>query len=551
MAGKFFTNWTNLPILCWAYDTPEAWQDIIGKDLYKEKLEQYTKRYNDKIAPILFEMGMKFNLGGEQEKSRLETTSRPIGVFDFSLASKGLYKVQEYYSQELALEHPKIFEAFGLPSGVVPPNLVDNIVIGSIKNFVYTHNGKTYVLEKRQKGTTAIEDGVKDAKLKFATTTKDVYLKFKRSGGKVRYAEIYSVFYFSELMGDDEYAIRHLPALMTAQYFESIGIKTRIYMTRFVNIDSKGTLRKNDLLTNAILPMYTQYYDENNSAVFRDEVIFAPIIVKDFGQDLDWKSCLAVSQQSDHDLYFRVINSMLQKEISSTLFSPYGNPVTTQQGYLIAFQRYKQKYQTYVKAGIWKSKEIQEDSQLFFHSQSIRMFLSKVRNDLRGVFFSRNISKRDNWKDFLEVSIVARAFFEWWMKIAAGRCRDTLMIMNAKEPRKEVQKTIDELKTRIDDITSFLNITVPRMYATNNANNDLEREIASVLIQGNYIEQILREEGLPLDFNDRYNYDAYLSSITEQATTYAAEPLFPTDKETVERLNQKAEVIETEVKLRS
>jgi hypothetical protein len=176
----FFNSWRGLPIFCWAYDTPEAWQDAFGKNRYKERLEDYSKIYDNDIAPILFEMGMKFNLGGEQDKSRLETTSRPIGVFDFSLASKGLYRVQEYYSQELATDYPNLFDTFELPSGVVPPNLVDNIAIGGIKNFVYKYNGKTYVLDKRQKGTTAIEDGTKDAKLKFATSTKDVYLKFKR-----------------------------------------------------------------------------------------------------------------------------------------------------------------------------------------------------------------------------------------------------------------------------------------------------------------------------------------------------------------------------------
>ena len=547
----FFNSWRGLPVFCWAYDTPEAWQNAFGKNLYKERINDYSKIYDRDIAPILFEMGMKFNLGGEQDKSRLETTSRPIGVFDFSLASKGLYRVQEYFSQELATDHPNLFDAFELPAGVVPPNLVDNIVIGGTKNFVYNYNGKAYVLDKRQRGTTAIENGVKDAKLKFATTTKDVYLKFKRVGGKVKYAEIYSLFYYTSLSGNDEYAIRHLPALMTAEYFESMGIKTRVYMTRFCHPRSAARLRKNDILTNAELPMYTQKINYDGSPRFRDEIIFAPIIVKDFGQEIDWKNCLAVSQENSYAIYDDVVKNMLVKEVDGNIFTPYGDPDQTQERYLEAFARYKEKYQLYVNAGIWKSKEIQEDSQLFFHSQSIRRYLSNVRKSIVNLFVSNNRKRPNNWKEILESSVVMRAFFEWWMKTAAGRCRDTLMIMNAKEPRKEMQKVVDELKARIDDINSYLKIIVPQTYAKNTADNQLERDIAILLIDSNYVNLILEKEGVTRDFNGDYKYENYLNRIIIDSTTYASDPLFPTDDDTVERLDERAELLYNDIKLRS
>jgi hypothetical protein len=548
----FFNSWRGLPVFCWAFDTPEAWQDAIGKTRYEDELVAYSRVYDDQIAPILFDFGMKFNLGGEQDKSRLETTSRPIGVFDFSLASKGLYRVQEYYSQELAQDHPNLFDTFELPSGVVPPNLVDNITIGGIKNFVYNHNGKTYVLDKRQKGTTALENGTKDAKLKFATTTKDVYLKFKRVGGKVKYAEIYSLFYFSTLEGDAEYAIRHLPAMMTAQYFESMGIKTRVYMTRFCNPREGGMLRNKDILTNADLPMTQEYKANVNSrAGFSNEIIFAPIIVKDFGQDLDWKSCLSVSQSDSTNLYRPIMLKMLEQEIEGNIFDPYGHPDQTQERYLEAFARYKEKYQTYVKAGIWKSKEIQEDSQLFFHSQSISQYLSNVRREFQNIFSNNNFQLSGGWKNILEQSVVARTFFEWWMKTCAGRCRDTLMIMNAKEPRKEMQKVIDELKAGVDDIISYLTIVVPQTYASNTRNNNLEKDIANKLIQVDYVNLILNQEGLSKDFNGEYKYENYLNRIITDATTYASDPLFSTDDDTIERLNERADLLYNDIKLRS
>jgi len=438
-----------------------------------------------------------------------------------------------------------------LPSGIVPPNLVDNITIGGVKNFVYNHNGKMYVLDKRQKGTTAINDGEKDAKLKFATSTKDVYLKFKRVGGKVKYAEIYSLFYYTSLDGNDEFAIRHLPALMTAEYFESMGIKTRVYMTRFCNPEETGTLRQNDLLTNAELPMYTQQVNYSGSSRFDDEIIFAPIIVKDFGQELDWKSCLVVSQNDSHAIYDGVVKNMLRNEIDGRIISPYGSPDQTQERYLEAFARYKEKYQLYVKAGIWKSKEIQEDSQLLFHSQSIRRHLSDVRDSMQRAYSNNNKNQVRRWKDILEGSVVARTFFEWWMKTAAGRCRDTLMIMNAKEPRKEMQKVIDELKARIDDINSYLLIVVPQTYATNNAKNDLEKEIARIIVQNDFVKEILQSEGLMMDFNGEYKYETYLNRIITDATTYASNPLFATDDDTIERLNERADLLYNDIKLRS
>jgi hypothetical protein len=244
---------------------------------------------------------------------------------------------------------------------------------------------------------------------------------------------------------------------------------------------------------------------------------------------------------------------MLRKEISGRIFAPYGSPDQPQERYLEAFARYKEKYQTYVKAGIWKSKEIQEDSQLFFHSQSISEYLTSVRRAFNDVFRNNNITYSGEWKNILEISAVARTFFEWWMKTAAGRCRDTLMIMNAKEPRKEMQKVIDELKAGIDDIKSYLTIVVPQVYdfANGNVSNRVEREMANAIIRPNTINNILEQEGLTTDFNGEYKYENYLNRLITDATTYASGPLFPTDDDTIERLDERAELLYNDIKLRS
>ena len=55
---------------------------------------------------------LALNLGGDTEKTKIKPTDKSTGVFDFSLASIGMYKVPEYYSAELAKEQPNKFVEF-------------------------------------------------------------------------------------------------------------------------------------------------------------------------------------------------------------------------------------------------------------------------------------------------------------------------------------------------------------------------------------------------------------------------------------------------------
>jgi len=64
------------------------------------------------------------------------------------------------------------------------------------------------------------------------------------------------LFHWGTLNGDLEKAIRHIPILMLAEYLEGIGVKTRIYMTRFVVLDSTTTLIEFDSETNIKLPQF-------------------------------------------------------------------------------------------------------------------------------------------------------------------------------------------------------------------------------------------------------------------------------------------------------
>jgi hypothetical protein len=109
-----YNHWKDFSLTAWQFDDVNELRNIQGQAAYDNALEDYRRDSWSNISQLFFSMGMKFNLGGNEEKSRLETTSRPIGVFDFGLASKGLYRVQEYFSKKLQDERPKRFEEFGL-----------------------------------------------------------------------------------------------------------------------------------------------------------------------------------------------------------------------------------------------------------------------------------------------------------------------------------------------------------------------------------------------------------------------------------------------------
>ena len=65
------------------------------------------------------------------------------------------------------------------------------------------------------------------------------------------------------------------------------------------------------------------------------------------------------------------------------------------------------------------------------------------------------------------------------------------------------------------------------------------------------VNSILAEEGLSTNFNREYNYENYLNRIIQDATTYASQPLFATDDETISRLDERAELLYNDIKLRS
>jgi hypothetical protein len=527
--NNFFAKYS---LTGWSFDDVNDLRNIQGDTAYDRTIKDYKENFWEDISKLIFSMGMKFNLGGNEEKSRLETTSRPIGVFDFGLASKGLYKVQEYFSKKLQDEKPQRFEEFGLASGVVPPNLVTNIPTSNGKIFVFKDvDAKEYVCLKQQKGTASIDQNMKDAKLKFATNTKKVFLKFKRKGGKVKYVEIYSLFYFSFLGNNQDYGIRHLPAIMVAEYFESIGIKVRFYMVRFVKLDQRSDLviRQNDIRTNDILPMYEQQFNVSNWKK-KFALTVCPFLVKDFAQEIDWVQALNISQNDDTSTYESLIEYTFNQDFSKQNLSTRGDPTFTNDEYYEGFERFKNKYQLYTKNGIWKSKELTTDSQLLFHSMSIKNLLSYFKGSVG------DIVKEYQFSNILENTTVGKVFFEWWMKIAASRLKDLVILQISSELKKDLKKIIDSSSKLNEDLYSYLTISAPILYA----NNQQELDIIKVCLE--YMSKILTLEGYRvIDFD--INYKTYITNIIKDATMFAEEGFFPTPNEEIEKKQEREKLI--------
>ena len=308
---------------------------------------EYINRNNLERAITSFdEMLTKVDMGGAFEKAKMIITADSRGVFDFSLASKGLYRLREYYSEELKNESPKEFFP-GLP-GVVP---LDNVYQDALEQFWYTNetSGKKYLLTPRQKGTTYMleinpnaqivvdEQGLEytepitynDFTLEFATTTKKSYIMFEKKGGKAKFVDLYvGIGGLAELTYEGMLA-RSLPLLLAARYFEQVGIRTRILATRMFKEGSN--------------------------------YIAATYPIKDYGQDIDF-NWLAINSSDPRwfrwNLWKYVSALSYTDKLRGAESKGYGQTVYGGDELLEVFNRYKNWYFKEMEQGRLKPLEI-------------------------------------------------------------------------------------------------------------------------------------------------------------------------------------------------
>jgi len=538
---SFQTYYEGLPVLSWVIDDWEQFFEAIKVQNssfdFQDFVNEYKKDSYDNEIRLLFDSSpIKMNLGGQTEKSKLIATDKPMGVFDFSLASMGMYKVPEYYSEKLAKEFPDKFEEFELPSGVVPPDLITQSVLPNGENkYVYIDDGINFDCIIQQKGTAAIEQKVKGATKKYATTNKKVYLTFKRNKGKVKYVEIYSLFYYASLNENLGYAVRHIPALMVTEYLESIGVKTRFYMTRFVKLEDQRLELKEFTDNNIELPLYKDAPNKIN----KGNLFIQPIIAKEFGEDFDKALALSISQSDNKKVYEMMAEYALSKEVKGavitrngkqTLTTPffYGDPSGTQETYREGFERYRNKYQEYVKLGLFKSKEVLPQAMIFFHDIVIADNFTDFQEEIYNYFtkFDWSTSKAQ-----VLIDNDVNPFFVWWMRLSANGIKHKIDLINSNELKKDlisIEQDLYRFKAELKEIedntprpsnNNFIYSSQPLFEYYNKFGNELL----------NYYE-ITNDKG-------EITFKKYITNITTEITTYAEGIFFETPKDRQETMN--------------
>ena len=223
-----------------------------------EKIKEISNVILENIKTLI-------NLGGLFTNDKIIITEDARGVFDFGLASLGLYRPIEFYSKKLFdeiisgnVKNPN--ELLDLEVGVVNPEMVNKKIAGSIKSFVFTYLGKNYDCERRQKGATKVfnnfsndcflkanNDGIlityylsyKDKvyngsgsiKLKYASNNKKSFLIYNKKDDSVKNVDIFMPVNFLN-SSDSTRTIALLPIYLISASLEEFGIQTRISALR-------------------------------------------------------------------------------------------------------------------------------------------------------------------------------------------------------------------------------------------------------------------------------------------------------------------------------
>jgi hypothetical protein len=234
------------------------------------------------------------NLGGNFKKDRLIVTDDERGIFDFSLASNGLFRPVEFYSDSyVRSKEPNEFAYTRMPEGVIPPDRVFKDVVGANRVFYFvSKDNKKYTCERRQKGTTdvfnnlsnfcflgqneqgitlpldvknpkKVYNGIVPHRLKYASKAKKVYLQFERQEDSSKYVDIFIPINLIVGSNSAVKTMNTLMPVMVASALEEFDIKARISLFR-------NGKRKNSLpfqTVSVVVKDYHESVDERLSAL--------------------------------------------------------------------------------------------------------------------------------------------------------------------------------------------------------------------------------------------------------------------------------------------
>jgi len=236
------------------------------------------------------DISQKIDFGGNLEKSRLKFTSIPQGVFNFGMASKGLFRPVEYYATEV--------------KRVIEPEKVRSTSFQGLTNFFfYDEDGNESPVRIQQEGTYLVEKNCPDivvkydnkakiflpfqnnlpyigcgkvdaetgkkSKLRFSTTTKKVYMYREKMGGGLQpFVDLFIVVGGLGDMTTESMLVKNLPLLIISQFLNQAGIKTRIYAKRAF------TVSRYIMDYSFVIKDYGESFDLNQIAAFTSDKRF-------------------------------------------------------------------------------------------------------------------------------------------------------------------------------------------------------------------------------------------------------------------------------------
>lgn len=228
---------------------------------------------------VFSEINAKLDLGKDSKPARIKFTDKPIGVFSFSQASKGLIRPAEFYS---------FFE-----NKLIKP---ENVFLKKEYEkdfFYYILENEEYEVQRRQEGTTKMVESCpflvvkydensklflpyddngkivnecKGNRLRFTSTNKKVYaFREKKGGGVAPYVDLYIPVGGNANFDPEQMLIRAIPSIVLGRLLEKSGVRVRIFA-----VYSQRQVREGDnrIILAFKVKDYGETTDVNKLAVF-------------------------------------------------------------------------------------------------------------------------------------------------------------------------------------------------------------------------------------------------------------------------------------------
>tara|TARA_B100000963_G_C22633825_1_gene676442 strand:- start:1202 stop:2887 length:1686 start_codon:yes stop_codon:yes gene_type:complete len=293
-----FNFLTNAPAKCTQYNEFLIYYPKYSD--FKNEIETSNSAINNAIevlGNITANIKEIINIGGLIEKDKIKVTQDDRGLFDFSLASQGLFRPIEFYSHEFYnylknTETTDPFVFFNNPIGIIPDKKVNKIG----NKYIFSFTGIEFECERRQKGATKVFEtfesecflnetenkiittysladpkkvfnGKGKIKLKYSSTNKKCYLVYDEKNASARYVDFYVPANY--VNDNNSYCIMSLfSQILASAILENYGIQTRISIIRCGFTNYGSTYDKMSI--NAAVPIknYNETIQESYIKVF-------------------------------------------------------------------------------------------------------------------------------------------------------------------------------------------------------------------------------------------------------------------------------------------